>query len=262
MEKVVLRNCAKLEPFIVERNCLCGRNLCDVTDMQLHGFSDASGKDYACVIYLSILFNNGEVFTTFVASKSRVAPIKKITITRLELMACVILSCLMNTVIRSLTDYVIINLYCWTDSTDCLYWITSRNKVWFRFVQNRVKEIRENIPNALWKFCPGADNPADIPSREADLGKSEKRNKWLHRPELLNCSSTFWPTIPDLVARGVNDLQNNEASGNVNPITDNVLNIEKTIDKHSLHSFKKLIMVTSYVLRFVGNCKRAIKDNR
>ena len=162
--KKSLRNCADLGPFIVERNYLCGRNLCDVTDMQLHGFSDASGKAYACVIYLRILFNNGGVFTTFVASKSRVAPIKKITIPRLELMAYVILSCLMNTVIRSLTDYVISNLYCWTDSTDCFYWITSRNKVWFRFVQNRVKEIRENIPNALWRFCPGADNPADIPS--------------------------------------------------------------------------------------------------
>ena len=103
----LIRNCAELEPFIVERIYLCGRNLCDVTDMQLHGFSDASAKAYACAIYLRILFNNGGVFTTFVASKSCVAPIKKITIPRLELIACVILSCLMNTVIRSLTDYVI-----------------------------------------------------------------------------------------------------------------------------------------------------------
>ena len=75
--KKSLRNCADLGPFIVERNYLCGRNLCDVTDMQLHGFSDASGKAYACVIYLRILFNNGGVFTTFVASKSRVCSYKK-----------------------------------------------------------------------------------------------------------------------------------------------------------------------------------------
>ena len=42
--------------------------------MQLHGFSDASGKASACVIYLRILFNNGDIFMAYVASKSQVAP--------------------------------------------------------------------------------------------------------------------------------------------------------------------------------------------
>ena len=260
----LLRNCAKLEPFIIERNYLCQRNLCDVKDMQLHGFADASGKAYACVIYLRVLFDNGEVFTTFVASKSRVAPIKKITIPRLELMACLILSNLMNTVIKSFTDYVINDVVCWTDNTDCLYWIHSRKKVWPRFIQNRVKDIRENI-SALWRFCPGVDNPADIPSRGLELRKPETREKWLRGPQFLISSSDNWPIIPELAACDVEKFQNNEkiVSVNVKPVAhNNDLIIDEIIEKHSFHSFKKLVLITSYVLRFIDNCKRVIKKRQ
>ena len=45
--------------------------------MQLHRFSDASGKAYACVVYLRVIFCNGDILTRFVASISWVAPIKK-----------------------------------------------------------------------------------------------------------------------------------------------------------------------------------------
>ena len=87
--------------------------------------------------------------------------------------------------------------------------------MWCRFVQNRVKEIRENISNTLWRFCPGTDNPAiPIPSRGLDYTKSEKREKWLHGLEFLNSPYTLWPTIPDLAVRDVNDLHINEVSVN------------------------------------------------
>ena len=92
----LIRNCTQLDPLIVERNYLNQRNLSDVTDVQCHGFSDASGKAYASVVYLRIFFDNGDVRTVFVASKTRVAPMKKISIPRLELMACLLLTQLMK----------------------------------------------------------------------------------------------------------------------------------------------------------------------
>ena len=76
------------------------------------------------VIYLRIIFCNGDILTRFVALESRVAPIKKVTIPRLELMACLTLSCLMKAVTESFMDYKV-NSYCWTVSTDCIYWINS-----------------------------------------------------------------------------------------------------------------------------------------
>ena len=125
--KKLLHDCAKLAPFIIHRNYIHGRKLSDVTEIELHGFSDASGKAYACVIYLRVLFKNGDILTTFVASKSRVAPIKHVSIPRLEVMACLILVRLMTVTLKSLADYVIDRVFCWGDSTDCLFWIVEKN---------------------------------------------------------------------------------------------------------------------------------------
>ena len=264
--KKLLNDCTKLKPFVIERNYLVHRNLCDVIDMQLHGFSDASGKAYACVIYLRVLFTNGDILTSFIASKTRVAPMKKVSIPRLELMACLILSRLMKVVIESVTDYVIHGVYFWTDNTDCIHWINNRSKVWSRFVQNRVTEIRDNIPEVSFTFCPGEENPADIPSRGLDITHPERHEKWLHGPNFLQAMSEFWPKTPDNVV-----IFSRDAADDVN-VTTNVCvnslavkkpnNIDEIIDIHSFHSFRKLIMVTCYVERFIDNCKRAIKSDR
>lgn len=58
---------------------------------ELHGYSDASEKGYAAVIYFRTQYNN--VYQTFfVIAKSKVAPLKRISIPRIELCAAVLLS--------------------------------------------------------------------------------------------------------------------------------------------------------------------------
>ena len=44
---------------------------------QLHGFSDASRMGYTVVVYLRIVQSNGKIDFNLVASKTRVAPLKK-----------------------------------------------------------------------------------------------------------------------------------------------------------------------------------------
>jgi len=70
--------------------------------VELHGFSDASVKAYTAVVYLKSVYSDGKVSTCIMASKTRVAPIKGQTIPRLELFGTTILSCLVNTILRSL----------------------------------------------------------------------------------------------------------------------------------------------------------------
>ena len=57
-----------------------------VCSYQIHGFSDASERAYAAVVYLRTEFSNGETQVHIVTSKTRVAPIQRQSIPRLELL--------------------------------------------------------------------------------------------------------------------------------------------------------------------------------
>ena len=128
----------------------------------LHIFCDASQQAYATVIFLRCEYN-GKIYVRFVASKSRVAPLKLVTIPCLELMACILGAWLSNYVSEalSLDDCA---KYFWSDSTTALFWI-KRNDQWGKFVGNRVKEICTLTNASQWSYVSGHSNPADLPSR-------------------------------------------------------------------------------------------------
>ena len=107
--------------------------------IQLHGFSDALASAYAAVVYVHTITIQGEVSVQLLASKTKVAPIKKQSIPRLELMAALLLSKLVWTIITVLPSEVV--AYYWTDSMSILYWIQN-NKTWKQYVDTRIKEIR------------------------------------------------------------------------------------------------------------------------
>jgi hypothetical protein len=67
-----------------------------ITSAQLHGFSDALEKVYSGVVYLRLEDSNGAVHTSLVISKTRVAPIKRQTIPRLELCGALTLAHLLS----------------------------------------------------------------------------------------------------------------------------------------------------------------------
>ena len=55
-----------------------------IVSTQLHGFSDASEIAYSAVVYIRVEDSNGFIYTSLVMSKTRVAPIKRVTIPRLR----------------------------------------------------------------------------------------------------------------------------------------------------------------------------------
>jgi len=149
--------------FRVGRQCLL---------TQLHRFCDASDKAYASVVYLRTVYSDGHIQTVLIASKTRVAPFKKQSIPRLELLGMLIVSRLVATIADSLPEQV--QSFFWTDSTAALHWICN-DKPWKQHIEYRVTEIRQ-LTNCQWRHCPGYLNPADIPSRGmngAKLSKSE-----------------------------------------------------------------------------------------
>lgn len=99
------------------------------TSVQFHGFSDASQLAIAAVIYVRVPQDNGEHLTRLVCSKTKIAPIKRVTIPRLELTAALLLARLMTKTIQAL-DLTNAPVYCWTDSSVTLTWITTHPARW------------------------------------------------------------------------------------------------------------------------------------
>ncbi len=117
----------------------------DVVSIELHGFSGASESAYAAVVYLCCTDTEDNVSCSLITSKTKVAPIKRLSIPRLELCGAVILAKL----IHNLMDIFSIpsdKVHAWTDSTGVLSWIVGNPRRFKTFVGNRVSEIISLIP--------------------------------------------------------------------------------------------------------------------
>ena len=95
-------------------------------EIQIHGLSDAFHLAYAAVLYLRSVNADGRILVRLVASKSRVAPIKKQIVPRLELLGTLLLARLVNKVISTFMQLRTIN---WSDSTTALCWIKNE-RIW------------------------------------------------------------------------------------------------------------------------------------
>ena len=91
------------------------------TEVQLHGFSDASEQAFAAAVYLRAVYPDGTITTRLVAAKTRVAPIKKESIPRLELLGALILARVANTIVTAMARSV--GVVYWVDSMTTLFWI-------------------------------------------------------------------------------------------------------------------------------------------
>jgi hypothetical protein len=114
----------------------------EVVSTQLHHFADASQEGYGAVTYLRIENKQGEVKCSFVMGKSRLVPIKSVTIPVMELSAAVMAVKLDKMCQAELSLPVDETLF-WTDSTCVLKYLENEDKRFQTFVANRIAVIRE-----------------------------------------------------------------------------------------------------------------------
>ena len=156
----------------------------------LCGFCDASTRAYAAVVYL-ILKSDVNTTVRLVAAKTRVAPLQRQTIPRLELLSALLLSRLIVSVSNSLKSMLPqLALRCYTDSQVTLFWICGTDKEWKPFVRNRVAEIRRKVSPKFWSHCAGETNPADLPSRGLTLLQLSGNELWHSGPDWLHASTS------------------------------------------------------------------------
>ena len=166
-------------------------NLEEDQDVQLHIFCDASEKAFAAVAYVRIEIDE-TVSCHILLSKSRVAPLKKLTLPRLELQGAVLAVRLKETVVEEI-DVEFSSVQFWTDSTLNLQYINNESKRFKVFVANRVAEIRNHSRVEQWNFIPGKINPADISTR-GDIEDDEAIKCWFDGPDFLMKPKADWPT--------------------------------------------------------------------
>ena len=151
----------------------------------LCGFCNASSTAYAVVVYL-VMKTPEMIHSEFVVAKTIVAPTQALTILRLELLSTLLLSWLITTAFSALKSTLPrLKIRCYTGSMSmvALYWI---KKEWKPFVQNSVNKIRQKTSPDLWYHCPGAINPANIPSRGTTMmSELQVSLLWRHGPNWL-----------------------------------------------------------------------------
>lgn len=125
------------------------------------------------------------------------------TIPRLELTAAVILTKLVSRVLQIL-ELKQLPVWMWTDSAIVLTWINNHPLRWKDFVHNRVCFIHEGIPQAIWKFIPGKENPADCDTRGMTPSQLLHNTLWLSGPLWLSQDSSSWPKDPTSVTLAKN----------------------------------------------------------
>ena len=170
--------------FIINRNY----SNPNAVSRRLHIFVDASKKGYGAVVYLC---QGGQ--SSFIMSKTRVAPLKELTLPKLELMAAVVGTRLLKCILRSLLPiYTDIPFYMWSDSQIVLYWINSSKRL-PQFVSHRITEIQQSAPAISRKYCPTKDNPADLLTRGLTAEQFHATiNLWMHGPAWLH-DQQQWP---------------------------------------------------------------------
>jgi hypothetical protein len=107
-----------------------------LNEVQLHTFTDGSQSAFAAAVFLRIQDEDG-VSVQLLQAKTRVAPLKKMTIPRFELLSCTIGARLATAVVKAI-EIEDVQKFFWSDSTTALQWI-KRNDDWGTFVGNRVR---------------------------------------------------------------------------------------------------------------------------
>ncbi|KAL6416716.1 hypothetical protein ACFW04_013197 [Cataglyphis niger] len=184
------RDFPRLEEIRVERRV----PVCDAyAKVELHGFADASERAYAAVVYSRTEDHQGGISISLIAAKTRVAPLKTVSLPRLELCAASLLTKLVAH-LRQVLGAEDVPIHLWSDSTVALGWIRGHPSRWTVYVANRVAEIQTALPGACWHHLPGKENPADCASRGISPSELVHHLLWWKGPLWLSEDRTSWPS--------------------------------------------------------------------
>ena len=186
-----------LEHFHVNR-CLKPEDFGQIASRRFHLFSDASTFGYGCAAYLRLQDVTNRINCSFVMGKARLAPIKAVTVPRLELTSATVSVRVGQMLIEELQVKPDAAFY-HTDSTTVLRYVGNERKRFKVFLANRVQLIRDFTSPEQWRYVDTVNNPADDASRGLGGDSLLQKSRWINGPECLWKSESEWPQQPFII---------------------------------------------------------------
>ena len=217
-------------------------NFSKTTSSQLHIFVDAS---MAAVTYLRT--TNSQATppqVCFLMGKCKVAPIKQMSVPKMELEAAVIGVRLLQLIQREMTRTIDQN-FLWSDSQVDLDWIAS-NKKQNVFVSNRLQETyKSSLPQQRHHISIYL-NPADHGTR--GLETNEIQQKRLDPPQFLCENESTWNEI-------------NKPRATCVAVTRSPKTIKPIVDPSKFSTWKILLLTVATVFNLIHRAKKMRTNN-
>ncbi|XP_055523268.1 uncharacterized protein LOC129717408 [Wyeomyia smithii] len=219
--------------------------------IDLHVFVDASENAMSAVVFLRFVIDT-KVDCSLVAAKTRVAPLKYISIPRLELEAAVYGCRLAKTVLQNLSLEVSKRTF-WTDSRNVLCWLRSDHKRYSAYVGSRVSELLESTDICEWRWVPSKLNVADDGTRWRDQPDLSSTSRWFKGAEFLTQEEGTWPCLPLKSISTEAEMRSN--------VLFHCHASEQIINISRFSNWRCLLGATAYVIRFCSKLLRRVSKD-
>ena len=207
-------------------------------------FSDASEQAYRACVYVRYALLNGSFASRLLMSKTKLAPVKKISIVRLELCGALI-SARIKVLLEKEMRIELQNYCCLVDSKIVQAMIQKESYGFKTFVALRIGEIQESTRHENWFWLEGYLNIADVLTRGEGISDEEAIRRWQYGPSFLSLPRELWPiesNVSELELPERNDLSfcmlASEKEG-----------YEDTIPIERYSSYLRLLRITARVLK-------------
>ncbi|XP_067026397.1 uncharacterized protein [Acropora muricata] len=130
-----------------------------------------SQNGYGQCSYLRLVDENGRIHCSLVLGKAHVAPLRSVTIPRLELTAATVSVGVAN-VLKEELDYEELQDFYWTDSKVVHGFISNESRRFHVYVANRAQFIRDQTSAEQWRYVESAKDFI-------------RKSQWIRGPEFL-----------------------------------------------------------------------------
>ncbi|XP_053662228.1 uncharacterized protein LOC128711380, partial [Anopheles marshallii] len=231
----------ELEKLMIRR---CYRSITSSPCVQLHVFTDASQSGMAAVAYLRFE-ESGVVECALVGSKTRVAPLKLLSIPRLELQAAVIGARFADHIAKAHRLRIDKRVF-WTDSRNVVSWIKSDHRRYSPFVAFRVSELSEITDANEWRWLSTKVNVADDGTKWQGHPDLTSSSRWFRGPEFLWEVEENWPINKDDPGESSEELRKSLLHHAI---------VRNVVDFARFSRWKKLLRTVGFVHRYVGSLR-------